>query len=548
MAQMAMAVVIAALYALSIGFSFDSDFRQVALRPFALGDGEFAKNDWFVGLGDYNWAFTAVVRSLFFFAAREIDVLRALYLGYVGLHFLFAIVSFGAFRDDRRGILAWLLMLGGLGGTFNESYYSFGFVLDSIIPSSVAAILFMSAFAFVVSERYKSALAFMGAAAIFHLNLVVLSAFVALALFVYLWRRRILDGGIAWAFAGLFVIFLILVGYNTWASSAPAEVKVTAEHILINVRAPHHYRIETFDLKQTFIAWAPVALAAASTAYSIRHDGWPTWEAPQILLFVILALAFANLILIVGFGWLDLSLLGILRFLPFAYFFCFYFIAKHFVRHLRMNRWSYLPVMAAAYLVLAPALTTQTVVSAVAVAIVAVGLAAIGFTWPFRQAVAAAAMAALIFQPTALAKTIVHKLASLDALFGATAAYRPAYGWLERNTSPGAVLLTDPVLDGVRFFTRRAIVVDWKCAPFLPGDLVEWYERLQDLTEKNIADFKPLSSPYNRKALAELDALAKRYGASHILVARVSAAADTADRTPIYRDSEFMVFAAASGG
>jgi hypothetical protein len=55
------------------------------------------------------------------------------------------------------------------------------------------------------------------------------------------------------------------------------------------------------------------------------------------------------------------------------------------------------------------------------------------------------------------------------------------YAWM-RSTAKDARFLTPPNVERMRYHGQRSIVVDWKSNPIVPGELLEWYRRLEDVT------------------------------------------------------------------
>jgi uncharacterized protein DUF6798 len=60
------------------------------------------------------------------------------------------------------------------------------------------------------------------------------------------------------------------------------------------------------------------------------------------------------------------------------------------------------------------------------------------------------------------------------------------YRWLREKSPKDAIYLTPPDLEGARFLGQRAIVVDWKAVPLIPTELLGWYERLCDVTGRQV--------------------------------------------------------------
>ena len=62
------------------------------------------------------------------------------------------------------------------------------------------------------------------------------------------------------------------------------------------------------------------------------------------------------------------------------------------------------------------------------------------------------------------------------------------YQWIQNNTETESIFLIPPNMENFRLESNRAIVVDWKAFPFSDVAIVEWYARVNDVT--NNADKK----------------------------------------------------------
>ena len=68
-------------------------------------------------------------------------------------------------------------------------------------------------------------------------------------------------------------------------------------------------------------------------------------------------------------------------------------------------------------------------------------------------------------------------------------------------------------------YGQRAIVVDWKSTPMVPGELVEWHRRLSDVCGRRVESRRDLRG-YNELARSELDRLKTRYHLNYDVVSR----------------------------
>ena len=56
------------------------------------------------------------------------------------------------------------------------------------------------------------------------------------------------------------------------------------------------------------------------------------------------------------------------------------------------------------------------------------------------------------------------------------------YNWIQNNTPKNAIFLVPPSLEEFRFKAKRAIVIDWKSFPFEDKAVIEWKNRIDDIS------------------------------------------------------------------
>ena len=101
-----------------------------------------------------------------------------------------------------------------------------------------------------------------------------------------------------------------------------------------------------------------------------------------------------------------------------------------------------------------------------------------------------------------------------------------------RTIEVDAVFLTPPAFGTFRLLSRRAIVADTKSPPLAPDELVAWYRRLCGVVDaRDVATHEEVERRYGQLAIAQLLAIAHRFGASYLVIekrANESAAAPIA--------------------
>jgi hypothetical protein len=125
-------------------------------------------------------------------------------------------------------------------------------------------------------------------------------------------------------------------------------------------------------------------------------------------------------------------------------------------------------------------------------------------------------------------------------LMARPAAETTLYAWAA-DTDPESVFLIPPQLDDFRLQSRRAVVVDWKSTPLVPGEIEEWYERITAVS----GGLPPRSPDEAARGYAGLTAevfrrLAVQFGASYVVSERSQAGLP--DEWPVvFQNERFQV-------
>jgi hypothetical protein len=113
--------------------------------------------------------------------------------------------------------------------------------------------------------------------------------------------------------------------------------------------------------------------------------------------------------------------------------------------------------------------------------------------------------------------------------------------WAQKETGVDAILLTPPDDERVRFWCRRAIVIDWKTAPMVPGEVMAWYRRIEDVAGRRVTGAADLAgyAELDREAVRRLKA---KYHFDYVIAYRGSE--PKLGLTPIFRGSRFVAYRA----
>jgi hypothetical protein len=127
-------------------------------------------------------------------------------------------------------------------------------------------------------------------------------------------------------------------------------------------------------------------------------------------------------------------------------------------------------------------------------------------------------------------------------LLGTTRPCDPSlYRWMREHTPKDALFLTPPTDEFVRYCGERAIVVDWKCIPGIPAEILDWHQRLKDVTGKNRIDSADDLEGYDELGAARLAELKARYGITYVVVRRGHEQA-LSSYSRVFEDATFVAF------
>jgi len=114
------------------------------------------------------------------------------------------------------------------------------------------------------------------------------------------------------------------------------------------------------------------------------------------------------------------------------------------------------------------------------------------------------------------------------------------YRWLRANTRKDAVFLTPPEMSRFRIGAERAIVVDWKSSPYVPGDVLEWYRRLEDVSgQRAFTRANEVFAGYARLDAERLEALRSKYHIDYAVIRRGRHGGLPGQ--PIYMNEDYVV-------
>lgn len=539
----------AAVLLFQVGYGFEvGDQLQYLLLPYRDIYPDFLPGDWFTWqTSHYHETFAWIVRAL----AGALGTER-LPAGIFGLY-VANLALFG------YGMLRLALALGF--GLFEASCAVIGFAMvrqmglagavlshGMLVPADLALPSFLLACAAYARGAPLALGAYLGLAGFMHANYAVLGP---LALFPLAWLDRRERGGV-WPLlraASLYLLIAaptlrVVLGSFLIRDAAPEAVAVT-----LFTRSPHHYDLGAMRPDEFYYAFSLGLLALPrmlGQAGTLRTRG-TYLRLTAALLSLILLGALGS-----GLHVLALSRLFTWR-MSIPLFALWWLGAGAALRaYCRQRRLAQLVWAAALCVVLTSFAQTDPLehspwnalprAAALGGCMLALASGLVLWRWRGQRRLgwALRALGALVsLGGAALALSVTHStywqgaafkpargLHFLDGHIAIEARDRPLYRAIRQRTPHAARFLIPPGQSQFRMHARRAVYVDWKCAPMRGDEALEWQRRM--LATMGLPSFpargyslpRAADRAYFARPLPELAALARRENLTHLLTFR----------------------------
>lgn len=556
------------VFGVSYGFNYGSD-NQTAyfLGALRLIDPTILNQDWYAtGPGNYHpiFAYLGYVLLLFNRSGWGVGVAMVL-TAVVGAMCMYRLLV--DLVEPRIALPAFLLLATVMTLTRTSSVavsYAFSWIIQ---PSTVSSMFFLAAIPPFVRGRWLASGILLGLAGLLHANFLVLGI-ATFGLTHLLLGREALPRRLALQL-GPSLVALLLLAPLLLRSTASVDA-ARAQEILFNIRSPHHYSPKTYERAFfPFAAWQMIGFGCGG--WLLRGRGGRGTRLGALVVSMAAAVWSGTLLTTAiylprvaqAFVWRYAPFLEILAQLLACATAARVAIEPAFAR--RIPRAGLALTIAGVVLLLmlegnrGSREVTPVVLALVALPLVfllaaaagrglarvrplAAPLAAVGRQSHLLALLAALAAGAVIGGSYLKAHPVRANLAGRNG--GAEA---DLYTWIHANTPKDAVFVTPPQMERFRLLGERAIIADWKGSPIAPGDLLEWYRRLEDVSGRRaFRGAGELTSGYDTMDQARLEALKARYKASFAVVSRNRAAALAAYRT-VYQNGQYAVLALDGG-
>ncbi len=521
----------AAAFALTFGLNYGVD-NQVTYFLSALrhNDPSVLARDWYAAEAThYHPVITQLVAPLIRWwpSGWAIAILQVVVVvgGCLGWH----AVCRRLINHRNSALFAYVLILGLLSATHTLSAGISYIFNEAFQPSAMGSLGLLLSVPFFVSGRWLASGVALGISGLFHANFLVLNvATFGLAHLTLGGDLRTIARRLTLQLGPSLPALAILA--MPMLATAGGEHAAEARRILFEIRSPHHYTPKAFQ--HDFIplaAWTMLGVASARLLYQGR--------ALARLMRLLLALAAVVWLGTLLTSWsynTRIAQLFVWRLAPFLDLigqttFCLALVRvaqrPHVLRQIEWGDWVLILVgvfaVGSAYGLRGRPLVTETLLVGVAVGVVGVGLSLTGrrflakrvLGWILSAAIGAGALGVLAYGTYPW----LDDLKPRSSLLRNHAPHdQQLYDWVADNTNEDALFLTPPTHQSFRFDTQRAIVVDWKCTPMLPDEVVEWFSRLEDVSGKTIKTYRDLRG-YEQLDPQRVERLQHAYGFDYVL-------------------------------
>jgi hypothetical protein len=537
-ADRVLAVLGALVFALSYGFDYGSDNQLIyLLKSLCIATPGILERDWYAAeVTHYHPVFAYLGAALIALNRDGWAVaLAQIALITTGMSYVYELLR--ALSTKRVALAAFFCTL-SIASVTRTSGVAVSYVFDSLLqPSALGSLGLLAALAEFVRGRYLASGIWIGIAGLFHANYLVL-AIPTFGLMQLLLGLRGLFPRLLRQLGPLMIAAIpVLPVMISTASSPDAE---RARDILFSIRSPHHYSPGSFYKGLApFAGWQMLGLGLGAALFRGRNTAGRR-----------LGIALASLMVLVWVGSAFSTVvyvprvvqLFVWRFAPYIDLLCAAVACLVLVRVASepgFARRLSPPMLALALGGLVVIGTFQTerknpfglVLTFVLVALAVWGLSELG---RFAPRFALSQRAGLLWRAHGATLVLLLGLVQLGRALPEQLAELPArslllrqdgpksdelYAWMREKTPREAVFLTPPDVDSFRFYGQRAIVVDWKSTPMVPGELVEWLRRLRDVCGGPVESRRDLRG-YDELDREQLERLKAKYRIDYAVVRR----------------------------
>jgi putative flippase GtrA len=441
------------------------------------------------------------------------------------------------------------------------------FFSPSLQPSTISSVFFFTAMVFYIKRSFLISGCFLAMSSLFHSNFLLLGfPFFGLA-HLTLGRSELLKRLLSqFAFSTLAVAFQIPAILHVSGWDLPQEVKNQANHILINIAAPYHYKPITYVAGFSGLSgWCLIALSQVRV---LRNDYGRRMKS----LFFSSLLLILMATLVTTFVFMDsVSRLFVWRLAPFCLLLAYIMVALSMVRVFASDitdpsfpgPWSMAGAFPGFLLVVLSLFYNHLLftgsghLATPSAGMILLGFCTAGFWWLAkwkgmgprlpRRVLNGERTKILLFLALCVAVVDDFSFRRYNLLHSANASESELFEWAAQ-TDPNTLFMIPPNLTGFRLFGKRAVVAEGKAVPFRPDEVLEWYERMKTLCgEDHGSSLQDMERGYLSMDLERLKKAVARYGVDYVVTYRWMDIAENAGLEVAFENELFKVLRAPAG-
>jgi hypothetical protein len=502
--------------AAGIGFSYGIGNQHTYLVDgLRLINPELLKFDWFATK-------TTHYHGTFGWVLWIIEKIMPLPVGTVLLNILLIMMSIGALysiiKKYHTGHTLFSLFLlismmiltqtTSVGGSYIYSSY--------LQPSSLSAVFLILAMASFLKAQYLASGFLLAASGLFHTNFLLLGL-ISFGLAHLLMGRQDFFKRCTANMLPAFIYLLYLL--PTLLDMSTSEYGEQARYIYQHIRSPHHYIPMTY--LPDFVQYLGINLLALSFILS-DHDQKNCFKPLYLLFFVLFTLVMLATLLTSIIFIPFISQLFVWRLAPFSNLLAEVIVSIHIFRLLNgknpVSRQT-LALFSAGLVVLLTYYLNSGGLSYIVALFVSFAISSIFFIastkcnkWGHKEDLIKTIGVTGIFV-LAIVLRYPGSYNHSNLINGKSDSNKQTlFEWVKINTPLDAQIMIPPGMQDFRLNSQRAVVVDWKSPPIMPDEVMEWYQRISDITgTPNINSPKQAKLKYTLMDKRRLSAIKTKY-------------------------------------
>jgi hypothetical protein len=129
-----------------------------------------------------------------------------------------------------------------------------------------------------------------------------------------------------------------------------------------------------------------------------------------------------------------------------------------------------------------------------------------------------------------------------NLIFGPEYSDAQMYKWVESSKPDNLFMISPGLLDDFRITSKRSIVVDWRSTPILPDELVQWYERIVDVSGGfDIQNEYECLQRYHSLRLVDIETIRNKYHPDYAVFLRNELKQDY-NYPIVFQNDKFLIY------